>query len=88
MKRIPHLDTVVIVVEYSGTTYYDSIKVIMLTIVPPNDFGVFMVIFGNNGHFGKLISHLEACLHRVKTTLTLSLSLSSYFTTHMLSFYS
>ena len=70
--------------EYSGTTYYDSIKVIMLTIVPPNDFGVFMVIFGNNGHFGKLISHLEACLHRVKTTLTLSLSLFLLHNSHAL----
>lgn len=55
MWKIPTQDTVGIVVEYSGTTY-DSIKVIMFTIVPQNHVGV-MVIFGKNGHFGKLLSH-------------------------------
>jgi hypothetical protein len=48
----------VVEVEYSGTTY-DTIHVIMLTIVPPFHV-VVMVKFGNHGHFGKLLSKSHA----------------------------
>lgn len=56
--RIPLQTVGIVVVEYSGTTN-DIIQVIMLTIVPPFHVGV-MVIFGNYGHFGKLLSQSHA----------------------------